>query len=258
MCIIELKQREQITRQQRANAGFVSNFKRQLTTLRNSTINFILQNMTGNINTLVENTSALVREPYLSDFYSQMYGAVGGVWAGNVFNQLRGIPPSPLTDAIWQSNIDMWVRANTGAKIVSVEGTLKNWVRARMRDYVRIAIQEGTPIETLVQNGRRFLENAYTGYGPAKIRQIVAHEVLSAASVTQEIGAESAGLPFTRTWIHSGAQDPHVNHVAIDGVTIQQGELFQVGAYRARYPRDLSLGPEESIGCMCTVAYRLA
>ncbi len=81
--------------------------------------------------------------------------------------------------------------------------------------------------------------------------------MLSAYSVSNEIGARSTGLPnIKKTWIHSGAIDPHQNHIPLDGVTVGIDDTFNVGGHQARYPRDTSLPASESIGCMCAVAYR--
>jgi len=121
---------------------------------------------------------------------------------------------------------------------------------------VNIAIEEGLGLEELTQRAKGILKASYTGYETWKVRQIVSQEVLSAYSVSNKIGADASGLEYTKTWIHSGSRKPHINHVGLNGVKIGQNDLFNVGAYTARYPRDTSLGAEESVNCLCAVAYR--
>jgi len=247
--------RQQLKAEQRRNAVFIANFERVLKPLRRKAMQVVLDNMTGSYETLADNAAALVDEFYLPDFYNKLYTGVGGYWARRQYNSLLGLK-ADIRDAVWNIQLQQWVSANTGELIVSVEGTLKKWVQKTIQDYVNIAIEEGVGLEALTQRAKVILKNSYTGYETWKVRQIVSQEVLAAYSVSNKIGADSTGLEYTKTWIHSGAKQPHANHVALNGVTIGKNDLFQVGAYKGKYPRDTTIGAEESIGCMCAVAYR--
>ena len=247
--------RQQLKAEQRRNAVFIANFERVLKPLRRKAIQVVLDNMTGSYETLADNAASLVDEYYLPDFYNKLYTGVGGYWARRQYNNLLGLK-ADINDAIWNQELQQWVNANTGKLIVSVEGTLKKWVQKTVQDYVNIAIEEGLGLEELTQRAKGILKASYTGYETWKIRQIVSQEVLSAYSVSNKIGADASGLDYTKQWIHSGSGQPHKNHVPLNGVTIGKTERFQVGAYTALYPRDTSLGAEESVNCLCAVAYR--
>lgn len=247
--------KQQLKAEQRRNAVFIANFERQLKPLRRKAIQVVLDGMSGSYETLAGNAAALVDEFYLPDFYNKLYTGVGGYWARRQYNDLLGLK-ADINDAVWNMELQQWVSANTGELIKSVEGTLKAWVKKTVQDYVEIAIEEGIGLEELTQRAKEILSNAYTGYETWKVRQIVSQEVLTAYSVSNKIGADASGLDYTKTWIHSGSGQPHKNHVPLNGVKIGRTERFQVGAYTALYPRDQSLGPEESVNCLCAVAYR--
>jgi hypothetical protein len=247
--------RQQLKAEQRKNAVFVANYTRTLTALRRGTINKVIDNMYGSADTLADNAASLVEEDYLPNFYKQLYTGVGSYWARRQYNSLLGLKQD-VRDAVWNIQLQQWIDANTGKLIVSVQGTLKKWVRKVVQDYVEIAMEEGIGLEALTQEAKKVLSNAYTGYAEWKTRQIVSQEVLSAYSVSNKIGADSTGLEYVKQWIHSGSGKPHANHVPLNGVTIGKNDLFQVGQYTARYPRDVSLGAEESVNCLCAVAYR--
>lgn len=247
--------KQQLKAEQRRNAVFIANFERQLKPLRRKAIQVVLDNMTGSYDTLAINAAALVDEFYLPDFYKKLYTGVGGYWARRQYNDLLGLK-ADIRDAVWNIELQQWVSANTGELIVSVQGTLKKWVQKTIQDYVEIALEEGIGLEQLTQRAKGILKASYTGYETWKVRQIVSQEVLSAYSVSNKIGADASGLDYTKTWIWSGAQNPHLDHQAINGVTIAKNQDFEVGAEKASYPRDQRLSASQNIGCMCSVAYR--
>jgi len=232
--------RQQLKAEQRRNAVFIANFERVLKPLRRKAMQVVLDNMTGSYETLADNAAALVDEFYLPDFYNKLYTGVGGYWARRQYNDLLGLK-ADIRDAVWSVQLNQWVASNTGKLIVSVEGTLKKWVRIQVQNYVDIALEEGLGLEELTQQAKKVLANSYTGYETWKVRQIVSQEVLSAYSVSNKIGADASGLEYTKTWIHSGAGKPHKNHVLLNGMKIGRTARFQVGAYTALYPRDTSL-----------------
>lgn len=242
--------------------NYTNKYSKELKRLRASEIKKVIENMEGSIETLAINASSLVNEDYLPSFYKRVYANVGGDFAEQQFLSLTGTPleeynkAKDLYQGIWSNKLQNYVDVELGERIVTVQGTLKKWVQATVTQFVDEALTEGTGIEKLTQNARKYLQNQYTGYQEWKVRQIVSNEVLQAYSVSNQIGADSSGIEYTKTWLHSRSARPHVNHVKLNGVTVGQNDKFQVGAYKARYPRDISLGAEESVGCMCAVIYR--
>lgn len=58
-----------------------------------------------------------------------------------------------------------------------------------------------------------------------------------------------------KTWKHSGgtAIEPRVDHVALDGTTVNIDEAFIVGGEEAQFPRDTSLSAKQRVNCHCTL-----
>lgn len=247
--------RKIIAAEHRRNAVFIQAYARILKAKRRKMMAFVLKNMKGSPETIAANAASLVNEDYLEKLYKDMYTKVGGYWARRQYNNLLG-QKADIRDAVWNIQLQQWVDTNTGELIKSVQGTMKKWVQAVVQKYVDEAMSEGIGLEKLTQEASQYLKGAYTGYEEWKVRQIISQEVLSAYSVSNEIGATSTGLDLKKTWIHSGAVHPHENHVKLDGETIRKEDDFDVGGYPAAFPRDQRLPASESINCMCAVVYR--
>lgn len=241
--------------ERRRNAVYVASFSRELKAKRKKMINKVIAEMGGPADELADNASNLVDESYLPKFYNKLYSNVGQYHAKNIVNELVSKKATQDTTVIAKA-LQEWIKLNTGDLIVSVQGTTKEFVRKIVTRYVESAVADGLGLEALTQGARQILETSFVGYDTWKVRQIVSQEVLSAYSVGNELGAQSTGLKFTKTWVHSGAVHPHKNHVPLNGRTIKQNALFVVGSKRGKYPRDVSLGAKESIGCMCACIYR--
>mgnify|MGYP005995382267 CR=1 FL=1 len=255
MAKVTQRDRAQANSMARINAKARTNYISKLAKLRRETMKHVVSNMTGSANSLAINAAKLVNESYLEKFYIDLYNTVGGFWARNTYNEVMGTKED-IRDAIWSSQLNSYVNSQTGELIKSVEGTLKAWVQSTVQSFVDRAIESGEGLEKLTQEASKYLANQYTGYEVWKVRQIVSQEVLSAFSYAQELGAKSAGVPFKKIWIHSGAANPHQNHVILNGVEANSAGMFNVGGTDAPYPRAGNLPASESISCMCTVLYR--
>lgn len=239
----------------RINARHRTKYISKLTKLRRDMMKHVTANMKGSVSTLAKNASKLVTEPYLKGLYTDLYTDVGNYWAKSTYNDLIS-SKAVINDAVWSDSLNAWINTNTGEKIKSVTGTLKTWVQSVVEDYVNKAVDEGLGLEKLTQEASEYLAGQYTGYEVWKVRQIVSQEVLSSFSVAQELGAKASGVKFKKIWIHSGAGQPHINHVKLNGTYANAKGNFNVGGTMAPYPRAGNLPANESINCMCTVLYR--
>ncbi len=62
----------------------------------------------------------------------------------------------------------------------------------------------------------------------------------------------------TKKWVHGLSLDARVNHVTLDGTRIDFDQSFDLGGgLFAQHPHDASLPASETVGCRCTVVYRL-
>ena len=91
--------------------------------------------------------------------------------------------------------------------------------------------------------------------GKKRALLIAREETSQVLARTNHTTAVSAKLE-TKTWIHAGGgKTDRVNHLALDGVTIPAKEYFQVGDYKALYPKHDILPAKELINCYCLCFY---
>ena len=254
--------RQQHDRDMRKAKNYTNKYSKELKRLRAAEMKKVINNMRGDLSQLGEIAAGYVNEDYLPSFYKRVYANVGVDFAQEQYLNITGEDlatfnkSKDIYQGIWNYQLQNYVDNELGERIVSVQGTLKKWVQATVTQFVDEAILDGTSIEKLIQEARKYLQNQYTGYQEWKVRQIVSNEVLQAYSVSNKIGADSSGIPYTKTWLHSRSKHPHLSHVALNNTTIGQNDKFDVGGYPAKYPRDVSLPASQSVNCLCTVIYR--
>ena len=79
---------------------------------------------------------------------------------------------------------------------------------------------------------------------------IATSHVTTASVFGSQEAARQGGLR-TKTWqVNSG--NPRPEHAAMDGLTIEIGELFPTGQ---RWPGDPAGGPENNANCRCSVVF---
>ena len=87
-----------------------------------------------------------------------------------------------------------------------------------------------------------------------QVRRIVQTEALTALSVAQNESIKALNVPFQKTWGISG-NNTRPAHIAMEGVTIDSTDLFNVDGELMEYPRDGSNGASAKniINCSCFV-----
>ncbi len=91
----------------RLNAVFTNNFANKLKKLRRVAIDRVIDNMYGSSDTIAENAANLISEPYLEDFYKELYTNVGGYFARRQYNELLGLKED-VRDALWNRELQQW------------------------------------------------------------------------------------------------------------------------------------------------------
>jgi len=77
----------------------------------------------------------------------------------------------------------------------------------------------------------------------------------NAVNLGQWKGAETAGAT-QKVW-STAATEVRKSHRKASGQTVGIDDLFKVGKFRARYPLDNQLPPEERMNCRCTLTYKI-
>lgn len=153
------------------------------------------------------------------------------------------------------------------AKLASGDPKLmREYLRLKLRDRrfdstIRKAIKEERPIGgpqlSKIIDAHRSKALAYRGKVIAKQES---HTALAQgqAEGMRQIADRDDVEAVTVKWVHGFAEDPRLNHLALDGTRVELGETFDLGnGIRARWPHDENLPASETIGCSCTGVWRV-
>ena len=111
------------------------------------------------------------------------------------------------------------------------------------------ALKEGLSI----QDTQQMLMDSYD-FSRTRARTTAITEILTAHSVSKEEAFNQSPAVVGKKWKHTGGHKnkPRPEHVALDGVIVGKGKLFNVGGELALYPRDTNLSAKQRVLCHCT------
>lgn len=155
---------------------------------------------------------------------------------------------------MWETEIARYAQNRAGENIVSVTGSLKDELVKILRSNMDVADAVG--VEKLTQQ-------VFRDYGKIAewmVRRIAQTETMIGLAEAGAIAADTLDVGFTKTWAVSGLGNTRDSHLAMDGIEVDQDDLFFVGDEQAamRWPHDDSLGAPagEIINCACDVIRR--
>lgn len=186
-----------------------------------------------------------INEKYLLKWYSDMFIGVGlpaGKEAVNAFMNRKS--------DIWEDTLNKWISKNGGKKVKLMTEGFKDWFRGAIKEAIK---DQSESVESMTKLLFDNVTNFYKDVQEWQIRRIVQTESLTALSVAQNESVKSLGIPFNKTWVISG-NNTREAHLQVDGTTIGEDELFEVGDELMLYPRDDSNGASAGniINCACT------
>ena len=131
-----------------------------------------------------------------------------------------------------------------------VEGTLKEWIYNTIIQYLDEHPNDG--IEKITQEIELDIRSKWRDARQWQIRRIVQTESLTAMSEAADVAIKSLGINYSKTWGISG-NNTRPAHIAMDGITIGQNEMFNVDGDIMEYPRDGRHGASAGniINCRC-------
>lgn len=189
-----------------------------------------------------------VQEPYLRKWYRDMYWQAGQVSGERAIRNFLNIKKENLNT--WERALYEWIGQELGKKIVIVEGTLKEWVYNTIIQYLDEHSDEG--IEKIVHGVEADIRKAWKDARQWQIRRIVQTESLTAMSEAADVAIKSLGINYSKTWGISG-HNTREAHIAMDGITIGQKDMFNVDGEMMEFPRDGKHGAtaRNIINCRC-------
>ena len=193
---------------------------------------------------------------------TELYKGVGSVFAQDSYNGLKSSIPKMMIKAeedminTWYQEMINYVKTFGGIKITSITKETRRQairiIRQVIEDTPGLGANEIATVikKTLVKNG--------TIINQWRSLRIARTEIVSASNLGAMKGAESTGIPMTKSWLptyDSRTRDTHAAVVAQNPK--EMNELFQVGVYQMSYPGSHEGGPEEVINCRCGITHKV-
>ena len=184
---------------------------------------------------------------YLYDWTTGLYLAAGLPNAKSVTRDLsKGKADAP--SGIWEQTLRSFASNRCGQNIVSVSGTLRDDLQKILSD----ALEEDVNIsvESLVKRVKK-------DFAPLNLwqaRRIAQTETMIGLAESADIAAQSTEVQFIKEWCISGVGNTRPTHLDMDGVTVDQNEVFELEDCRVMYPHDTSMNAPagEIINCACS------
>jgi hypothetical protein len=152
---------------------------------------------------------------------------------------------------MWEAELSKYASERAGENIVSVEGTLKDELKKILRH--RMDTEDAIGVEKLTQQ-------VFRDYGKVAewmVRRIAQTETMIGLAEAGAVAAQTLDVGFTKTWSIAGIRTRD-SHLVMDGIEVDQDELFQLEDCVMMYPHDGSFGAPagEIINCACDVIRR--
>ena len=195
--------------------------------------------------------ASLTESGYFYDWMKGLYLNAGLPRAKSITRDLsRGKAADP--SGMWEQEIARYALSRAGENIVSVEGSLKDALVSILRAQM-LENEGGVGVEKLTQQVFR----AYGNMAEWMVRRIAQTETMISLAEAGAIAADTLDVGFTKQWVTSGIRTRDT-HAAMDGVEVDQNELFILADCQMRWPHDSSFGAPagEIINCACDVIRR--
>lgn len=148
---------------------------------------------------------------------------------------------------MWEQELARYAQERAGENIVSVSGSLKDELVKIVRD--RMDVGDTVSIERLTQQ----IFKDYNSMAVWMVRRIAQTETMIGLAEAGAIAASTLDVGFTKQWAISGLGNTRDSHLAMDGIEVDQEDLFEVGDSLMRWPHDSAFGASagEIINCAC-------
>ena len=199
-------------------------------------------------NKIIEQAPLLLDETYVNKIIPDLYFGVGVPIAKQEVNNFLSIKSD---QDIWTNSIQNWIAKNAGDKIVLIKDGWKEAFQNLLKD--SLSSYESS-VEDLTTYLTRVAKQQLPDLLEWQVRRIVQTEALTALSVAQNESIKALNVPFQKTWGIAG-NNTRPAHIAMEGVTIDSTDLFNVDGELMEYPRDPSNGASARniINCSCFV-----
>jgi len=192
--------------------------------------------------------------------YEQLYTLVGGDFAREQYNRLKGFDPDLLTkeEDTWYNYLRHYVKNRLWKRIEAVNQTSINTAGRIINGVLEQSVTEGLgAYETATRIKKGLIEEGIK-YNQWRALRIARTEIMTASNMGSFEGAKSSGEALEKFWIATYDSRTRDTHMVIEAQNPKMmNETFQVGAYQMQHPGDPAGGAEEVINCRCAIAYNV-
>ena len=189
----------------------------------------------------------LLEEPYLKKLIPNLYRSVGYPVAREEVNNFLG---QKAASDMWEEVVNRWVQTNAGKKIQIITESYRDWFRG----YLQKTLDPKLSIEEMVSSLYKDVKDNFSNLMEWQVRRIIQTESLTSMSVAASESVKELNIPFIKTWVISG-NNTRPAHVVMDGVIVEDADMFFVDGEEMEFPRDGEHGATAGniINCACSV-----
>jgi SPP1 gp7 family putative phage head morphogenesis protein len=199
---------------------------------------------------LLFNTSDIIK------IYRDLYEDIGlqfAKWYARNFDKYikKGVNPNQFVDQ-WANTFAALGSAVGAERVTLVSGTAKvTLVKVTQNLLTDIEFQN-----TGIDEKTRILRSQFTKYSAFQAQRLVRTEATNAANFATIKSAETIfpAEDLQKEWIAATDERTRPTHRAINGIVINQTDLFSVGDSLMMYPGDSRGSAKEVINCRCSIA----
>ena len=199
---------------------------------------------------LLFSTSELIK------IYRDLYSDIGlqfAKWYARNFDKYikKGVNPNQFVDQ-WANTFAALGSAVGAERVTLVSGTAKvTLVKVTQNLLTDIEFQN-----TGIDEKTRILRSQFTKYSAFQAQRLVRTEATNAANFATIKSAETIfpAEDLQKEWIAATDERTRPTHRAINGIVINQTDLFSVGDSLMMYPGDSRGSAKEVINCRCSIA----
>ena len=189
----------------------------------------------------------LLEAKYLPKLITNLYKSTGVPVAREEINNFLGQKAAP---DMWEDVVNRWVQNNAGKKVKIIKENYQEW----FRNYLKETLDPKLSVEEMVSSLYKTVSKDFSSLQEWQVRRIIQTESLTSMSVAASESIKELNIPFMKTWVISG-NNTRPAHAVMDGVMIEDTELFNVDGELLEFPRDGENGASAGniINCACSV-----
>lgn len=190
--------------------------------------------------------------------YEQLYTLVGGDFAREQYNKLKGNDPDLLTkeEDTWFNYMRNYVKRRVWKRIENVNQTSINTAGRIINGVLEQSVTEGLGAYETATRIKRGLIDQGIQYNQWRALRIARTEIMTASNLGSMEGAKSSGEALEKHWVSTWDNRTRDTHRMVEAQNPKlMSEKFSVGLYMMDHPGDPNAGPEEICNCRCAISY---